>query len=492
MPTYASPQPVVMSSHSEAPSKPPAPLTFRRREWRSFSIALVTILVTLAYAVLQLASPHPQVVSEPKSQPMWEDILQLFCVMALAFLAFELHNLQSQASRFAWSGKGWGADFEGKLLFGEYTALAVMFGAPAIFFFLAMLHKYQAGVFAMALVAIYVASEHYSNLVQQRGLLDQQDIVVKNLGVHVGRLSVAFGLDEGKSHLYSAYAQSTKRIRGIIRFVDIDHQWWDLEEDEEKKKADRYEYWPRYFESGDPTTLYESLKAAPCDDVLFVCDVSFPFSGVGANIDRAIQFNNFIGMAWQWLVFSQVARERPRCSVQYRAASASSWMYVANDHVYQVVPGERPRDSKVRDMTLSDNAAAQSRLVVWAEAEIERAAEGSCSAEEYLCSTFCWIAHTIVHHGDPLGDNHIDATLEKLGMSEWIAQIYQFVERPPSEQPLRMKCRAILNRFLVEIGSSEHRVVSPMRMQLDSDQQREQDGLAPKGRCVQDVAYELL
>jgi hypothetical protein len=94
---------------------------------------------------------------------------------------------------------------------------------PPITFALSMTEAYQPAVFVMAMVAIFVAAEHYGGLSETEQKLERD---VDNLENRLDRLLNADGLSEWKKELYGDYRKAEERIDAVIRHFDIDTRWW--------------------------------------------------------------------------------------------------------------------------------------------------------------------------------------------------------------------------------------------------------------------------
>lgn len=472
-------------------AKEQVPPAFRKRAWTALTLALVAIVVTLGYAIEQVTATHDLCIIGHERQPVWENIFQVACVILLSYLAFEVHELPVHARDYRWGTRSrWMAAVEAELLHGKFAAsaaLIVMFVTPSVLFLFAMMDKYQAAVFTMALIAIFVAAEHFSGLTEQKRLLEKQDAVARDLRRHVDSLAHVFGLEQGKQLLYDAYRETSsgQKITAIIKYFDIDAVWWQTAEDDD---------WGRYENSGASGTLYDSLLKSPCSDILFVCDMALPVGDGLLNSEYAKQFNNLAGMAWQWIVLDSVAKKRgDEYRFQIRIASASSWMHVADGKVFQILLGDVPANNRVRDLTLTTASNAPVRLVEWAEGEIEYAAEGSCSAEEYLCATLCRQAQQMVKRSDEdLDDAQIEKILQQLGMNAWISFKHDFLARPDNDEDLQKQCCALFKKFLMTVKGDKRRAVSLSRPGLNEREKQAREGRELPGCSIEDLRYELL
>jgi hypothetical protein len=101
------------------------------------------------------------------------------------------------------------------------VTLAVL---PALFLVLAMAGEYEPAVFVMALAAIYVAAEHYSSLEKTKEDIKSQ---VEQLELHVGQILNADGMNAWREQLYEAYRVAKRRIDAVVRYFDIDREWWE-------------------------------------------------------------------------------------------------------------------------------------------------------------------------------------------------------------------------------------------------------------------------
>jgi hypothetical protein len=344
-------------------------------------------------------------------QTMEGSIVKSLAVVCISILWFRTFRLSALARWRGW--RRW------------LVALSVL---PAIVFALAMQAAYEPAVFVMALVAIYVAAEHYSGLREaardlkegNRRLRRNVDAVNDSVAVVsakvreatdlVGTLLNAEGMDNWKFELYGEYKKSTRRVDGVVRYFDIDPLWWRC----------RSGRWAEYFKSAEDGdgTLFNALLACSAT-VQFVADLPFPGSRMSWS---AAQFRDLLGLAWQLVVFAEVARRRnnPNKYLRVRISGAPSWMHVVDSATYQVVERHSLAQSTVRrlDKNLSTDPD-RNRLSDWARRNIRTFAFRGTPGEEYLLGCLR-IATLEAGEDDVLKGASLSAVLRELGMFTFI------------------------------------------------------------------------
>lgn len=493
-------------------------------------VALVAVVVT-AWTVFYMfhlyAADHPAPAAPHAVQSWQESIAQGVTVVILTFLAFQANLLPYKASqeqpRDVDLTRSVFGRIEGRLLGDGKLSVFLLFLIPAGVFCLAMINRYQAAVFVMAMVAIFVSAEHYIGLSEQKDrletqrrllqrqeqvaldqalVLERQEVLltaynreIGNLRKHVRSLANAFGLEKGRQEIYEAYSRSSGRIRAVVKHFDIDRVWWNIQ----GKDA-----WAAYVASRRSSTLYASLSKSACRDIVFVSDMGLPviLNGDPEQVEHvddermAAQFNNLVGMAWQCVVLAKVHGALGHDKVvdyQIRVASVSSWMHVADNSVYQVIDGDTPAEAKVRDLTLDTQKDLRRRLVDWAESEIEHAAERGCTAQEYLCAVLWRTIHKLSSTVPVVVDGVlVKRSLDRLGLASWIKRKSEYISQPPREDgAIEKLCCAIFVEFLTILKADDRKTVR-MSRRLANLMATQTSG-TPPGVCYDlDLAYEAL
>ena len=119
---------------------------------------------------------------------------------------------------------------------------------PALLFAASMHQAYQPAVFVMALVAVFVAAEHYGGLREQSEQLTEQleQLTQQRVALETTRSELSHtqkglesiqratetllnfeGLARFKADVYKKYAGAKIDISAVVRFYDIDPEWWE-------------------------------------------------------------------------------------------------------------------------------------------------------------------------------------------------------------------------------------------------------------------------
>ena len=291
----------------------------------------------------------------------------------------------------------------------KWTLAVVSILLPVTPFVISMHLTYEPAVLVMALVAIFVAAEHYIGLreaehaLQEKsdGLMDVMETVLN-----------ADALATWRAQLYGQYADATQRIDAVIRYFDIDSKWW--------KCAELPDPWEAYFKSCKPNdeTLFTALKNSRAD-VQFVADLELPF--VGQPPDARF-FRNLLGLAWQLDMFEEVQRLRRQAEINrrlgIRITHAAFWMHVVDDVVYQVIERGETETATVRELTR--NSSNWEALAEWSRLNITQIAERGGPAEEYVFSALRYAALKVCGDEDELNEIRLGKILRCLGMKEYL------------------------------------------------------------------------
>lgn len=307
-------------------------------------------------------------------------------------------------------------------------ALAII---PAALFVLAMAGAYEPAVFVMALAAIYVAAEHYCGLEKARDDLERG---VTDLGKHVGTLLNADGMSAWRLQMYKEYREAHHRIDAVVRFFDIDRQWWQCHAAPDP--------WLEYVRRAG--TQEELLLNVLADEkchakVQFVADLPMAMptviprpAEVGNEQFLAQYFRELLGLAWQLSVFSEVVARRrqraaPPCTEDFRylrikIAGAPSWMHVIDDKTYQVIEREDLSQATVRELHRDiPSTPRKIRLSDWARRNVRHFAFRGTLGQEHLLSTLrsaALMGGTEKDHFDLIT---LDPILCELGLEEYLS-----------------------------------------------------------------------
>jgi len=288
---------------------------------------------------------------------------------------------------WAWPGRA------GRRFFSAPVVIKSLFGLLALVpvwpFVLAMHEEYEPTVFVMALVAIFVAAEHYGGLTENVETLEEKTTALQN---RLGVVLNADGLNEWRTEVYHLYGEARDRIDAVIRFFDIDPQWW--------KCALAKEKWQAYEEVSEKetTTLLHTLNRTRAK-VQFVTDLPLrpgAVPGQPTSIEQAEFFRHVLGLVWHLVVFEKVHEARlkdlaatkdPPAYLRIKIAHAPFWMHVVDDTVYQVIERGTAGNATVRKLSESiTDPIARSALERWARDNVRTVARRGGRAEEYVFS----------------------------------------------------------------------------------------------------------
>jgi hypothetical protein len=298
---------------------------------------------------------------------------------------------------------------------------------PAIPFVLSMRDAYEPAVFVMALVAIFMATEHYGGLQESRRELEEQTTEIAG---QIGAVLNADGLAQWRAEIYGLYKAAHRRVDAVIRYFDIDADWWLC--------AGSDDPWAKYvkFSKGNPDSLLDALDASKAN-IQFICDFPMPIdeSQSSSETQRADYFRKLLGMAFNLVVFEQVRRDRrpksepgkPEPSPFFPYARviishAPSWMHVIDDIVYQVIERGSAQDSTVRRLTHGAiDPDARFDMSEWARRNVRQFAHRGGRAEEYICAVLRYQAIKLYRDEDAkLNRATLKAILDGLGMKDFL------------------------------------------------------------------------
>ncbi|WP_321960473.1 hypothetical protein [Paraburkholderia sp. J7] len=444
-----------------------------------------------------------KVMSDLLTDEQEETSFQGVFVLALTFLAFLMHGLESAGKK---EGHGEAATAGTSRLRRWAGNPHVRFAVPTLIFFAAMIRRSHddAAVFLMAVLAIYVAAEHFVALQQQHATarsilweMSQQaeeikkhtsglgalqtDLkrratevgdVIAELNRQVGSIRNSLGTPYSQRQLYKAYgvpvdprrAATPKGygagIYAVYRLLDIDGEWLD---------APRKQKWPLYFDKNPPReTLYSALMRGRRDRVLIITDMPLrlvkPWSDASEpDRDRATDFLRFIGLVWHTVVLEQAARDLQaehgvRANYDVRVGDSSNWMHVVDGTVYQLL-GKPPGQVYLRDLTLDitrEGERTGMNLVNWAVEDIMRSASRAASARDYICAVFSQVLmiRRLYQMDLPLLPGIVDQILLDIGFGDWLQFQDGFVEKW-SETDAKTVFRGLIEKFLVGLADDK-------------------------------------
>lgn len=309
---------------------------------------------------------------------------------------------------------------------------------PPLIFVVTMHTAYEPAVFMMALVAIFVAAEHYSGLREAEHELKARTDELKRT---MGTVLDADGLYQWKNEVYDLYGKATKRVDAVIREFDIDPEWW--------KCAGSRDPWDQYrtrcaLSSGADTLL--SVLTRTRAKVRFVSDQPLELLVhvfVAPAPERKVFFRDLLGLSWQLVVFDMAYQARfakaraMRDQLRIKISRAPSWMHVVDDTVFQVIERGKEGNATVRQLTYSITDVKERRaLSGWAKNSVRRFAQRGGRAEEYVFSVLRYAVLRMKHTEDhrlPLPE-----LLNLLGMQDYLNEPKPdfLLDSNPSDQPL--------------------------------------------------------
>jgi len=321
------------------------------------------------------------------------------------------------------------------------AAFAVLGIVPVVPFILAMHREYEPAVFIMALVAIFVAAEHYGGLANTEHELKLRTAELKT---RIDIVLDADGLNQWRTEVYQLYSKATYRVDAVIRKFDIDEQWW--------LGAAATDQWQAYVDAcdNDNRTLLFNLRRCSAH-VQLVADLPMsasPTRAVPTDAEKATFFRHLLGLAWYLVVFELVHEHRLDCAdydrhkpppyLRIKIGHAPCWMHVIDDTVYQVIERGNVGNSTVRK--LSANGTSDAHLLGgWARENVRTMARQGGRAEEYV---FALLHRSAIAQG--ISDDAplriaLLAILQGLGLNEYLNQPKEeFLMGQPGETSTRM------------------------------------------------------
>lgn len=310
---------------------------------------------------------------------------------------------------------------------------------PAALFVISMRSAYEPAVFVMALVAIYMAAEHHGELIETEEKLEHTGGALKEkaqeLEKTMDRVLDADGLASWRNDVYELYKKAKRRVDAVIRYYDIDAEWWQC------------------GSSGTPWITYRtkakdnsySLWAAldECEaKVQFVSNLPLPqfYTSLEAAGQRGQLFRNFLGLAWHLVVFDMTRESRAKKAatdgsptrsrpgyLRIRICYAPCWMHVIDAEVFQVIERGTEGNSTVRQLTgsMHDEQSKES-LSRWARHNVRQFAHRGGSGEEYVISV---LRYVVFYMGKKL-DSDADVTFDTLEKLLNVLGMQEFIEMP--------------------------------------------------------------
>lgn len=419
---------------------------------------------------------------------------QIATAVAVSWMWFQAFRIQGHARLHApTAGTQPGLLYRVRAGWQRWWAVGMALVVVVLFIF-AMHQAYQPAVFVMAMIAIIVAAEHYSGLMEQQ---DELSSVTKDLGTveknlstaatdlrrveeYTGRLVEDAGLSHFVHDVYERYA-SAREIHAVVRMHDIDPLWWSF--------AQERDPWTLYFEDAkDPSAAKTSERrnlaralARSDPDTLSACFVSdLPMPGSTEWRSRLTDpseplFGDLLGFAWQWIVMHHARQTNTRVNCRAWVSRPLCWVHATDRIVFQVLRREPRSRSAVLVIANMDglplSAGAQEAyrsLIQWAKAEVHRYAERGCAAEDYLVAVLRHAAGLASKQGTAELVNNSVATddlrylLEMLGAKVWIQSESRARMSPENESAVRA-AGDLFAKALVTMFSDDKRTTITVR-----------------------------
>ncbi|TXI88084.1 MAG: hypothetical protein E6Q40_04080 [Cupriavidus sp.] len=300
-------------------------------------------------------------------------------------------------------------------IFGSWIGIVLIFIVPTAAYFGAhTLHSPlpEPAIFVMAVVAIYVAAEHYASLDKQR---DNLRWVTEELGKQVSSIQNALGTKDGRHRIYGEYSQRSavraepsdaqRSIHAIYRYFDIDDDWL------------RADSWDDYLNTKQTTALVAALRNGERQRVRIVSPLQAPVASSGGDeIETADRFHNFMGLLWHWLALRKLQQTRGDFDFRIAIAQTPHWVHVVNGKVFQI-KGDFPHALTVRDLTLEMGDMAP-RFATWVREEVETLCAQGESAEDFIAAVLRDAAAATRQTADGSADD-VGAILRQLGWEAW-------------------------------------------------------------------------
>jgi len=388
---------------------------------------------------------------------------------------------------------------------------------PALLFAGSMHEAYQPAVFVMALVAVFVAAEHYGGLREQSEQLTEQleQLTRQRVALETTRSELSQtqkglesiqratetllnfeGLARFKADVYKKYAGAKIDISAVVRFYDIDPEWWECgkkpaavwatylelyskEEGAEKRRmekqrAEKEKAEKTEKEKEEKETLIGALTSPEyLASTTFVSDLPLPLSREwNRRLDDNKLFRDLLGMTWQLVVLEEARRVRARRNeagsvgpleakrISAYVGSPSSWMHVVDSTVFQVIWRDTREKSSVRELTVDVKPELRRMVCKWAHDDIQRNVGRASRAEEYIVAALRFAAYQLKGESEIVEDqvlveeHELSDVLGVLGMSKWLEDAPELdVLSFPGDSRVacgRQLCVSIFREFLLQ------------------------------------------
>jgi len=385
--------------------------------------ALVLWSVAIVLVVTFLFDTWPHAWLKDDQREPWFHALVVLVLTLLAFCCNYLHHhvvdARERRAPDPTAPAGEAVPREGLIprIFGSWLAIIVIFLLPtAVYFGAHTLHSPlpEPAIFVMAVVAIYVAAEHYASLDKQRKNLRW---VTEELGKQVFSIQNALGSRDGRHRLYAEYSQFAvgdpapwehgHPVHAIVRHLDIDEDWL------------RAEGWDDYMASQRTTSLVAALRHGGRRRLRIVTALETPLArSPDSDVDTADRFQHFMGLLWHWLALRKLQTEQADFDFRIAIAETPHWVHVVNRKVLQVA-GAYPHDLRIRDITLDIGDMAP-RVEAWVRDDIETRCANGQRAEACIADT---LQTALAQARAPGQSDRLDyaKVLDALGWAAWAA-----------------------------------------------------------------------
>jgi hypothetical protein len=425
--------------------------------------------------------------SEKKHTPtISSGILQIVGVVVISFLWFYTFSLKRQKYMF-WS---------------VVATCAYVFG---------MFNAYQPAVLVAALVAIFVAAEHFGKLSEQEKILEVQgeqlnksrkaltetDYKLRSVVKKVLRISNSIQLSLNKAgieifmqEVYESYSRA-RTIYAVLRDHKIEKEWWDHAEMAFAAGQDLAAVWT-WYEAAKPAeskrdrrmTLYMALTeerdgSVPGSDkkvgeggigiqsAYFVSSMAMPETDEWKECDPVELFEDLLGLAWECLVLDRVRKKlHINDSIGEWISKPLCWTHATDKEVWQLIRRNKFADSivvKTADIVAGNDSQLNRKLsenvIESTQAEIRRYLRRGVPAEEYLSAVLCYAriddADAVLHGADiEIVYNNIHLCLCKINMKAWLkstAAENDYRKYSLAEEGMKIRekiCVAIFKEFI--------------------------------------------
>jgi hypothetical protein len=384
--------------------------------------------------------------------------------------------------------------------------VAIFWGIPAFFFFLAMVaHGHQdAAVFVMALAGIFVAAEHYASLRgqsttlsaqrealgeqkstlaeqklalndqkttlgAQKETLDKQETLTRRLEENVKDIASALGKRNALPEMYQAYSRpsgaggqslpfepgdseqdATGAVYAVYREFDVDERWWSSSA------------WRDYLEVDDPPneppqTLFDALRRGNRRRIVVVVPYSVFGRGTQTPDRKRREFEAIFGLIWFYVVIWHVAQalDADKCDHRIVMAETPLWVHVVDQDLYQVFRA----GGELMVQPLSRRGPQEIPLGQWARRAIAELALRGSTAEEYICTKLGSALPDLLNGSCDL-DQHYGTILRKLHMDIWLDVKCQD-QTVRQRQAMEEKCVSLLRDFVQILDLRQRGTVTP-------------------------------